>query len=220
LSTSDNIGNETNSEDKSDDEYLDTENNEEEIPTIRESKRVHLDPALKKFFLLHYDRNNYSSLDRVYGIRSDGKRWLLGDSPISVENDKIIIKGKTFQGSLGLYELLFLKSPNENFYNANDLAIYKEMVLLTNAHRQLYEPSKQINSNKGTKYNSIIKALVNHKTGSGVNLNSVRYEYWDDPNELVERLRLLVASQQAGNTSVNNEIISIVEELKEAGIIE
>jgi hypothetical protein len=156
----------------------------------------------------------------VYGIRSDGKRWLMGDSPISVENDKIKIKGKVFQGSQGLYELLFMKSPNEKFYNKNDLDIYKEMVLLTNAHRQLYEPSKQINSNKGTKYNSLIKALVNHKTGSGVNLNSVRYEYWDDPNELVERLRLLVASQQAGNTSVNNEIISIVEELKEAGVIE
>jgi hypothetical protein len=36
----------------------------------------------------------------------------------------------------------------------------------------------------------------------------------------VERLRLLIASQQAGNNSVNNEIISIIEELREAAIIE
>lgn len=45
------------------------------------------------------------------------------------------------------------------------------------------------------------------------------YRYWDDPNEMVDRLRLLNASKQAGNTSLNNEIISILEELKEANII-
>ena len=27
------------------------------------------------------------------------------------------------------------------------------------------------------------------------------YVYWDDPNELVERLRLLIAKQSAGNPS-------------------
>lgn len=43
--------------------------------------------------------------------------------------------------------------------------------------------------------------------------------YWDDPNELVDRLRLLHASQQAGNNNVNNEIISIESELQEAGYI-
>lgn len=45
------------------------------------------------------------------------------------------------------------------------------------------------------------------------------YIYWDDPNELVDRLRLLVASQAAGHTGHNNEIISIIEELREAKII-
>jgi len=27
------------------------------------------------------------------------------------------------------------------------------------------------------------------------------YKYWDDPNELIERLRLLLASESAGNTN-------------------
>ncbi|KAK9681124.1 hypothetical protein QE152_g38561 [Popillia japonica] len=40
-----------------------------------------------------------------------------------------------------------------------------------------------------------------------------------DINELVERLKLLIASQQAGHTGHNNEIASIIEELKEAGVI-
>ena len=45
------------------------------------------------------------------------------------------------------------------------------------------------------------------------------YIYWDDPNELVDRLRLLMASQAAGNPSHNNEIMSIIEELHETIII-
>lgn len=46
------------------------------------------------------------------------------------------------------------------------------------------------------------------------------YVFFDDYNEIVERLKKLVAAQMAGNTSVNNEIISIIEELREANIIE
>ena len=49
--------------------------------------------------------------------------------------------------------------------------------------------------------------------------NQLDYVYWDDPNELVDRLRLLSASQAAGNPSHANEIISIIEKLQEAEII-
>ena len=45
---------------------------------------------------------------------------------------------------------------------------------------------------------------------------SVDYKFWDDPNELVDRLRLLVAERSAGNTGHNNEILAIIEELREA----
>ena len=45
------------------------------------------------------------------------------------------------------------------------------------------------------------------------------YKYWDDPNELVDRLRLLVAERSAGNNNHDNEIISIIEELREAKVI-
>lgn len=61
--------------------------------------------------------------------------------------------------------------------------------------------------------------------GKGVKLmtfkknSSKNYVYWDDPNELVSRLRLLTAESQAGNNSVQNEIFEIIEELEESGYI-
>jgi len=44
------------------------------------------------------------------------------------------------------------------------------------------------------------------------------YVNWDDPYELVDRLQVLAASYQAGNTSHTNEIMSILEELREADL--
>ena len=46
-----------------------------------------------------------------------------------------------------------------------------------------------------------------------------QFVYFDDPNELVQRLRLLVSEKEAGNTSVDSEIVSIIEELVELKII-
>lgn len=41
-----------------------------------------------------------------------------------------------------------------------------------------------------------------------VNTQKPNYIYWDDPNELVERLKLLRASQQAGNSKTANDCIN------------
>jgi len=45
------------------------------------------------------------------------------------------------------------------------------------------------------------------------------YVYWDNVNELVEILQLLMASRAAANNNHTNEILSIIEELREAKII-
>jgi hypothetical protein len=47
----------------------------------------------------------------------------------------------------------------------------------------------------------------------------MEYIYWNDPNELSDRLRLPVASKNAGNISHDDEISAIIEEFKEARII-
>ncbi|XP_041985064.1 uncharacterized protein LOC121737453 [Aricia agestis] len=57
--------------------------------------------------------------------------------------------------------------------------------------------------------------------GEGINiLKEVKKDtdlvYWNDPNELVERLKILLASRAAGNTGLDNEVNAILEEMKEA----
>lgn len=48
---------------------------------------------------------------------------------------------------------------------------------------------------------------------------AIAYEFYDDPNELCDRLRLLIAPRAAGNSNHGQEINSIVSELRELGIV-
>lgn len=49
---------------------------------------------------------------------------------------------------------------------------------------------------------------------------NIVYEYFDDPNELCKRLKLLTASKEAGNSNHDQEINSIIEELRELKIVQ
>jgi len=71
----------------------------------------------------------------------------------------------------------------------------------------------------GIKYKHNIKKLFHSGGELFMKLQKNNLVFWDNPNELVERLQLLVASKAAGNTGVSNEIISIFEELLEEGLI-
>lgn len=78
---------------------------------------------------------------------------------------------------------------------------------------------KSIRKIKSRKYKTSVKS------GDGLERKfipyseNIVYEYYDDPNELCDRLRLLVSSKSAGNTNHDQEINSIIEELRERGII-
>lgn len=50
-------------------------------------------------------------------------------------------------------------------------------------------------------------------------MENVAYEFYNDPNELCGRLKLLIASRVAGNTNHAQEINSLIAELRESGYI-
>ena len=173
------------------------------------------------------------TIDSVYGVRFNNDGITLGDKDIDVDrNDNIIIDGITYKGTPGLYELIFKRIPDDAVYTESDMQKYKSILFATNAHRRGYNSQNPISGNRGYKYKYIIAPLVSHVSSNKVvgkglpqettmllNDNKIDYIYWNDPNELVDRLQLLEASRQAGNNAHNNEISSIIEELREAGLI-
>ncbi|KYQ53669.1 hypothetical protein ALC60_04233 [Trachymyrmex zeteki] len=173
------------------------------------------------------------NIDVVYGVYFSNEGTMLGDKRIALDkNDDIIINGKRYEGTPGLYKLIFMKFPNENIYTDDDMHNYKSILLTTNAYRRGHSANSQVLGNKGYKYKNIIAPLVlGKKFGTGINKrsdipramtlndNKIDYIHWGDPNVLVDRLRLLEASRQAGHNGHDNKILSIIEELRKAGLV-
>lgn len=169
--------------------------------------------------------------DIPFGVRSVNGKPFIGLTPIKINSNSFVIAEKEYKKTPGLNELLLSRNPNLSLIDKEDIINYKAILLTTNVHRRDYDPSKPIKSNKGQKYMTIIKPIFqiptleeSKKTVRGDGLPFMKlikpntdYVYWNNPNELVERLKLLIASKQAGNTGLDNEIISIIEELRENG---
>ena len=92
------------------------------------------------------------------------------------------------------------------------------MLLKTNSIYRDYNPnSKHPAGNKGYKWKNVIKPIWDKREkyqGRGVIVIP------SDPNALLERLDLLLASQEAGHTGVRNELVSICDELKRQEVID
>src|SRR5436190_22652681 len=168
---------------------------------------------------LSYSLKKEHDADHTYGLRYDNMAYKIGNKVVEIKNNDIIIDDTPYKGTQGLLELIKLKNPKK--YTQNDLDTYKVILVQTNGHLKNYKDGAQIAANRYTKYTDIIKPLF-LSTGDGLmvaNDKKIEQRYWDDPNELVDRLRILNASKIAGNTGVHNEMESIIEELLERKII-
>lgn len=170
-----------------------------------------------------------SQIDHTYGPRFIGSTLMIGDKPLDFdENGRIQVGDVWYKPTEGLYELIFKRTPNSSDYTSDDLKAYKDILHKSNAHKKGYSYNVRINRlPTNLKYKEVISKLyplANTVTGKGVGILSKSVSerdisYWDDPNELCDRLRLLVASAETGNSGHGNEILNIVEELREAGLI-
>lgn len=174
--------------------------------------------------------------DQTYGVvyEPNTEELNLGNKTISFDGSDLIVGKTRYKCTRGLLELIFKRHPKD--YNEDDEAQYYDILLRTSVHRVGSEPTERLRGTAAKKWTEVIKPILDKnqytpsKSGSGVRkiisgldmvMKNVPYQYvhWDDINELIDRLRLLVASQQAGHTNHNNEILSILEELREAGVI-
>ena len=175
-----------------------------------------------------------SKADNIYGVRKVNNIFMIGDSEIKFNENTVKVGNHTYPKSEGLMELLFKKQPDGKVVSVKDQEGYRSILEATNAHRKKYSKDGSIRTSKSRKYVNIIAPMFRgcHKLPTpkkGGSLlpkyktakmdSSIDLVYWDDPNELVERLRLLIAERSAGNNNHGNEIQSIIEELREGGYI-
>lgn len=209
---------------------IDDDENHEDIEDAKENagneNQVELINSLKDYVNdLIPSSHNFNEMDLTYGIRLNNNQLEMGNSVVTiVNNGDLKIKNINYRGSMGLYELIFKKVPNN--YTTDDASIYKKMLIETSAFRKRYDPVAYVNGNRGHKYSNIISKIVGTKSGDGMipkmmklNGSKSQYTYWDNANELVDRLRLLFSSRSAGHNGHDNEILSIIEELREADLI-
>ena len=156
--------------------------------------------------------------DTVYGIYDNKGKFYIGDTRVGIIDDNIIVGEKEYQGTPGLWELITMKLPNDQVYDDEDYEKYAEILVNTSAlKRGNVSGSRTPKASKSWKWNNLLKQIWSERDkyeGKGVVIIP------SDPNALLDRLDLLMASKGAGNTGVRNEIVSICDELKRQQILD
>ena len=159
--------------------------------------------------------------DKTFGIRNVEGLYYIGNKQATIANNNIMIGNEKFKGTPGLWELLMSKNPDD--FNENDYDEYEKLMVKTNALHKDYNPNNPYpRSSRSDKWYLISKIWANREytkkkegyEGEGVVVIP------SDPNALLERLELLLASQEAGHTGVRNELVSICDELKRQGVLD
>ena len=191
------------------------EKQEEEEEEEEDEKKFGIQPK----YYLDQDDN-----DEIFGIRKVKSRYYIGNKRVTFEDDDIIIKetGRKFSGTPGLWGLITSKNPDKDLidWTKDDRNSYDKLMSITNALHKNYNQRKGPRSNKGVKWTNILSSIwFNEKPKKGYEGSGV-VVIPSDPNALLERLDLLLASQEAGHTGVRNELVSICDELKRQGVLD
>lgn len=181
--------------------------------------------------------------DNAFGIKpiEGSVDFKIGMDTVKIDGNNLIINGKQYIGTEGLWKLLTLKNPGN--ISKTDYDNYKKIMLETKAF--LKYNGKNVKSNRGKKYETFIKPIydeykllkelkqtitesrervrtprrssvegIPQKQGTGFKFLS------SDPNKLINRHRILFSEIQSGNTNVFNELQAINDELLRLGIFD
>ena len=168
--------------------------------------------------------------DTTFGIYKRNGDHYIGNTHVIIKDDDIIIKetGERFVGTHGLWKLITTKnlSLDKIEWDKEDEKDYVRLLEKTYVlHRGNNPNNPHAKSSGGRKWNNILtfiwhtnrfpqKGEFEEYEGEGIVVIP------SDPNSLLERFDLLLASQEAGHTGVRNELISICDELKKQGVLD
>jgi len=143
--------------------------------------------------------------------------YKIGNLPVTID-DRISIGDKEYKTTQGLLELLFkplVKKP----YTKDDLNNYRQILLDSNAYRENFDPEGKLMVRNSNKYRSIIKNLLLKGGSMVLNNKSERKIIYSNVNQMVERLKKLLMSRNAGNNNLQSEINQIITIMRRNGVI-
>ena len=213
------------------------------VEMTQEQRKKFLGPIASEAFEKY---TTSEGADKVFGMVKKDKYYYIGDKPIKIKDDNIIIDDKEYTGTEGLWELIVSKEPQEGIYTEDDFLNYGKILKQTNAIYQGNNPNQNYpKSSSSVKWKQLIKPIwedikkskkpPEEEKGKGKGKGRGRKKRQEDPqpgtsgtglkilpsdpNALIDRFDLLFSSQKAGHTGVRNEIIAILDELKRQGVI-
>ena len=154
--------------------------------------------------------------DTAFGLIDRKGKFYIGNKPVVIKENNIVVEDKEYEGTAGLWELIVSKKPKD--FTKEDYNNYARLMVKTNVLHSGYNPkNNKPRINKSYKWTNILSNIwENRKTSEGKGIVVIP----SDPNALLERLDLLLASQEAGHTGVGNELVSICDELKRQGVLD
>ena len=177
--------------------------------------------------------------DSIFGIYNEEGQFKIGNLPIRIDGNDLVVDGRRYTGSEGLWSLLTKKNPIN--YSQGDLQNYKQILLDTDAlyqnnNRAIRRPKSSASPKwtlvkpfwdelKGKKSvlqpSKLADAFGNLNPYAGKGVGALPTVYLSsDPVELMDRLQLLIAEFKAGNKTTRNEIVAITDELLRKGILD
>lgn len=205
----------------------------EDVPASPSTPGYNLGKISEKYLKGIFSHGKY---DKAFGIKAiEGSTdFKLGNKIVKIDGNNLIIDGHQYIGTEGLWKLLTLKKPGE--FSSNDYNNYKKIMLRTKAF--LKDDGSSVKANKGDKYDLFVKPIYNEyklledikKTTSEIrqiartprrssvgdirNISGTGFKFLpSDPDELVNRHRILFSEIKSGNTNVFNELQAINDEL-------
>ena len=175
-----------------------------------------------------YEFLNKPFSDKTFGIRKEKGHHYIGNQHVIIKDNDIFLPkyNERFEGTSGLWELIMSKNP-KNFTD-KDYDKYDDLMVITNAlHRYNDEDNLHPKGSGSTKWKKLLSPIWYRKKGNVYTFPKKKEGYEgegvvvipSDPSTLLERLDLLLASQEAGHTGVRNELVSICDELKRQGVL-
>ena len=176
-------------------------------------------PYTKKLKNSLQERN--PDVDTAYGIYFREGIPLMGNKHITLQQDDIVVENEVYDSTPGLWKLITGTTEDQighykRDYTEDDLEQYIKLLNQTNVLYHDFDSTKTSpRSSRSWKWTNVlssiwkqIKKRQQEEEGSGIKFlpSSIK--------ELEEKLKVLTGEYTAGNTTVRNELVAVLDQLR------